>query len=106
MNRLVGTVPPPVDDYERGDLFFKLSLDTVDNVNFPHHGSYGSADAVLSMEGLGADASYERYSIDWLGADTWGKHTFLVNLQGGVTANEDAPLYDQFSLGVFFHLSG
>ena len=106
MNRLVGTVPPPVADYERGDLFFKLSLDTIDNVNFPHHGSYGSADVVLSMEGLGADASYERYSIDWLGADTWGKHTFLLNLQGGVTADEDAPLYDQFPLGGFVHLSG
>jgi len=103
---LVGTVPLVVDDFERGDAFLKLSLDTLDNIHFPHHGSLGTANVVLSREGLGADDSYERFSIDWFGAHTWRRGTVVTGLEFGVTRDEDAPLYDQFTLGGFLNLSG
>jgi NTE family protein len=103
---LVGTVPPVVDDFERGDAFFKLSLDTLDDIHFPHHGSWGTANVVLSREGLGADDSYERFFIDWLGATTWGRGTVVTGLEFGSTRDEDAPFYDQFTLGGFLNLSG
>jgi NTE family protein len=103
---LVGTVPPVVDNFDRGDAFLKLSLDTLDNIHFPHHGSLGTANVVLSREGLGADDAYERFSMDWFGASTWDKSTIVTGLAFGTTRDEDAPLYDQFTLGGFLNLSG
>ena len=103
---LIGTVPLPVDNFERGDAFLKLSLDTLDEINFPHHGSWGTANVVLSREGLGADDSYERFFIDWLGASTWARGTVVTGLEFGTTLDEDAPFYDQFTLGGLFNLSG
>ena len=103
---LVGTVPPEVDRFERGDFFLTVSLDTLDNVNFPHHGSRGSANAVLSRESLGADASYEQFSLDWFGAVSTGRNTVVTGLRFGATRDNDAPVYDQFTLGGFQNLSG
>lgn len=103
---LVGTVPLAVDNFERGDAFLKLSLDTLDNIHFPHYGSFGTANVVLSRKGLGADDSYERFSVDWFGAHTWGRGTVVTGLEFGTTRDEDAPFYDQFTLGGFLNLSG
>lgn len=103
---LVGTIPLAVNDFERGDAFLKISLDTLDNVHFPHYGSFGTANVVLSREGLGADDSYERFSIEWFGASTWGRGTVVTGFEFGTTHDEDAPIYDQFALGGFLNLSG
>jgi NTE family protein len=102
----VGTVPPPVNKFDRGDALFKFSIDTLDNINFPHHGLRGATKAVFSREDLGADDSYERFQTDWDGALTWGKNTILQSLEFGITKDEDAPIYDQFSLGGFLNMSG
>jgi len=102
----VGTLPPPVKEFDRGDALFRFSVDTQDNINFPHSGQRGVAEAVFSTEDLGADDSYERFQVDWFGALTWGKNTITPRLGFGITEDEDAPLYDQFALGGFLNLSG
>ena len=103
---LVGTVPPTVEDYERGDAFITFSVDTLDEVNFPHYGSLGKAGASFSREGLGADGSYDRFFLDWRQASTWGRNTLIAGIGLGTTRDENAPIYDQFSLGGFLNLSG
>jgi NTE family protein len=103
---LVGTVSPSVDRFERGDAFWRFSVDTLDNINFPHHGIRGSVNAVLSKESLGADLSYEQFFLDWVGAASTGRNTAILDLRFGTTQDNDAPIYDQFTMGGFQNLSG
>jgi NTE family protein len=102
----VGTVTPPLEEFDRGDALFRFSVDTLDNVHFPHYGQRGLTEAVFSTEDLGAENSYERFQVNWFGVFTWGKNTISPHLKLGITEDEDAPIYDQFSLGGFLNLSG
>ena len=102
----VGSIPPPVKDFDRGEALVRFSFDTLDNIHFPHYGQWGFMEAVYSREDLGAEDSYQRFQADWLGALTWGKNTLSTGLKLGITEDEDAPIYDQFTLGGFMNLSG
>jgi NTE family protein len=96
--------------YENVDLISAAAayeVDTFDNHNFPHRGTRLTLSGFSSLAGLGADDGYDKISLAYRTATTFGgRHTVLLGLSGGVTLDENAPYYDQFMLGGLFKMSG
>jgi len=96
----------PTQNFNDGGYFARLSEDTLDNVNFPRHGSLARLDYYQSLKALGADSDYStlRFSGGW--PHSWGKHTLIpvLNLAGKLSG--DLEIQNQFYLGGFLNLSG
>jgi NTE family protein len=103
-----GVDMPVYNNSDRDTLSAIYEIDTFDNHNFPLRGTRLKAIWQSSLEALGADFAYDKASLSYRKATTFtgGRHTLLIGLAGGITLDEDAPYYDQFSLGGLFMLSG
>jgi NTE family protein len=98
---------PVFDNVARGSLAGVYEIDTYDNHNIPHRGTRLYASWFSSLDELGADDEYDKISLAYRSARTFGgRHTLLWGLTGGATIDEDAPYYDQFMLGGLFELTG
>jgi NTE family protein len=98
---------PVYNDVDRGTLAAVYEIDTFDNHNVPHRGTRLIASWYSSLEALGADDQYDRVSLAYTTARTFReRHTLVATLRGGLTLDEDAPYYDQFTLGGLFKMSG
>jgi NTE family protein len=87
----------------RGRLFF----DQLDNVNFPRTGWGTTLHVFNSQTGLGATTNYTKWSLDAIGAYSFGDHTFNAALKfGGKVGSDPIPAYDQFQWGGFLQQSG
>jgi NTE family protein len=104
---LVGAPDLPEDDFDTGGLFARFSVDTLDDVDFPHRGYSGFAEYFKSEEALGADDNYQRLESRLFAAKTWDRHTLVGGAGLGTTlAGGELPVYDRFALGGFLNLSG
>jgi NTE family protein len=84
----------------------RLSADTLDNVNFPRHGSFTRLEYDQSLKAMGADQDFS-YTTFIVGKPlSWRKHTVLPILSLDSRLSGDLPLQDQFFLGGFLNLSG
>jgi NTE family protein len=98
---------PVFNNVAIGSLAAVYEIDTFDNHNVPHRGTRLLAKWNSSLEALGADDAYDKITVAYRSARTFGgKHTLLLGLSGGVTVDEDAPYYDEFMLGGLFKMSG
>ena len=93
-------------DFDRGELYLRLSTDKLDDLNFPHDGHYGSVEYSSSLEGLGADSSFDQVIFDALFAKSWGRNTLIAGGGFHTTLESDAPPQNMFQLGGLFNLSG
>jgi NTE family protein len=94
-------------DYRRGELFARLSVDTLDDIAFPRSGVIAEIEWRGSQTSLlSADADYDQVSINSGFAKSWGRHTLLSTLRYDATISGSAPLYQQYRFGGFFDLSG
>jgi NTE family protein len=98
---------PVFNDIDRATAAAIYEIDTFDNHNFPRRGTRLLAKWYSSLEALGAEDDYDKVSVAYRGAQTFGdRHTLLFGLSGGATLDEDAPYYDEFMLGGLFKMSG
>jgi NTE family protein len=83
-----------------------LSIDRVDSVDFPRHGSSLDARLFLSREALGADSDYDRLDLFALGAFSFGENTLVAWLDGSSNLGTVIPFFERFELGGFTNISG
>ena len=82
------------------------TLDRLDSPYFPRSGRLAQLDVRLSRPVLGADERYERLSLLYLEAGSWGRTTLAGLLQYGSGLGGTLPTHDEFTLGGFLDLSG
>lgn len=97
----------PYDEFHRGELFARFSVDTLDNISFPREGNFATMEWRGSNESLlGADDKYDQLSISTAHANTWGRSTLLATFRYDATISGTTPTFALFELGGFRDLSG
>jgi NTE family protein len=90
-----------------GAVRARLYLDQLDSTNFPRSGYNLDAQIVASTTQLGASDTYNRWGANFLGARSFGSHTFQFALAGGGSYGANPlPLYDYLSYGGFMRMTG
>ncbi|MCX5753203.1 MAG: patatin, partial [Candidatus Krumholzibacteria bacterium] len=102
----VGDPRTPEVDFNTGELYAQLFVDTRDDAHFPRSGGTFRTRAIASLEELGSDADWEQGIVEWSCAGTIGRNTGLVSGYLAMTRNSDAPFQSLFHLGGFRRLSG
>lgn len=120
---LIGTAQPKTG-FNGNGYFAKFSVDQLDDVRFPHNGELASLEwnseryevsgddllDGLSVSPLGRQSvrPFDRLSVNYLTARTFGRNTAMFWASGGATFNQTDPLdvRTQYSLGGLFNLSG
>ncbi|HTC53595.1 MAG TPA: patatin-like phospholipase family protein [Steroidobacteraceae bacterium] len=107
---LIGDVPlPPVTEtFNANGYFARFSLDQLDDVRFPHNGQLASVEWNSERYEVGNDVPFDRLSVNYLTAGTFGRETAMFWISGGATFNQTNPLdvRTQYPLGGLFNLSG
>ena len=96
----------PDYDYDRGELYLRLTADKFDNLYFPREGIYSFVEYLSSQEDIGADSSFDQVFFNALIAKSWSRNTLLGGARFYSTLDSDAPLQNLFQLGGLFNLSG
>ena len=90
-----------------GALRARLFLDQLDSTSFPRSGYNLDAQVLGSTTRLGASDTYNRWNLRYLGAKSFGAHTFQFALAGGgAVGGNPLPLYDYLSYGGFMRMTG
>ena len=103
-NRSQADVPDEQPD--TGAWVGSLTVDRLDNANFPTWGSLIRVDTTFSRAFLAADDEYDRLEAVYLEARSFGRNTFVGKLRYGTGLGSEIPFYDHFRLGGMFALSG
>jgi NTE family protein len=98
--------PPGASDFDRGDLYARFSVDTLDSVYFPRTGAFLTTEWLTSRKNLGADDKFNQFSFSLGAAKTWGRHTLFGGVRYNSTVSGVAPLQSQFRIGGFFEIGG
>ncbi len=101
-------------DFRDYGFFTRFSYDQLDNVDFPHSGElarvqWDRLQSWVQQEGLpGSENPLNQVTLNWLGAMSFGRQTFILWTSGGTTLDQTAPLdlHTQYTLGGLFNLSG
>ena len=102
---MTGT-PAPDFDVARGEVFARLSLDTLDSLYFPRRGQFGVLEIRTAREELGANVDHQQIEFAYAHARSWGNNTVIGRLEVATTLDDDAPVEGFFRLGGFLRLSG
>ncbi|MBL7995521.1 hypothetical protein JNM05_09115 [bacterium] len=86
-------------------ILARLRFDNLDNPSFPKFGSSSIVQYYSSRKSLGADSNYQGLRLGYLKTFTAGKHTWMFSVEGGSSLGSRLPVYDQWMLGGFLHLS-
>jgi len=93
--------------FHEGDVFVRLSADTLDDVAFPRSGIAATLEWRSSKRGrLSADADFDQLSFSASVAKTWADYTLLSTLRYDTTSGGVAPITSEFRFGGLFDLSG
>jgi NTE family protein len=101
-----GATGLPSFDLDAGGAHLRLSISTTDRPAIPTRGAEVTAGLDVSRASLGAEADYDRATLGsalFFGA---GRHTGFVIAQAASALGSTIPIYDQFTLGGLFNLSG
>jgi NTE family protein len=94
-------------DFDKGEGFLRLSLDTLNNAYFPRTGASGGIEFLSGLDALGADSEYEQVLATGLKAFPFGdRNSLILGAQFNTTLDEDAPIESLFRSGGFLRLSG
>jgi NTE family protein len=96
----------PDYDFDGGEAFARFTVDTLDDVNFPRAGVFGSVDWVSSQTALGADTEFDKVEAGLVYARSWDRDTLNAAARIGWTASGDLPIQSLYQLGGPFRLSG
>jgi NTE family protein len=107
---LVGdvTLPPVTQTFNANGYFARFSVDQLDDVRFPHAGQLASVEWNSERYEVGGDVPFDRLSVNYLTAGTFGRETAMFWVSGGATFNQTNALdvRTQYPLGGLFNLSG
>jgi len=98
--------PSPRTDFDLGEVFVDLTIDRLDNRNFPRDGVFGSVRWTGAHESSGTDVDFDQLTMGISAANSWGRHTLLTGIRYGTTSNDRAPAERLYRLGGFLNLSG
>ncbi|HSG66689.1 MAG TPA: patatin-like phospholipase family protein [Gammaproteobacteria bacterium] len=102
-----GTARLPEGGFQEGEVFARLSADTLDDVSFPRSGISATLEWRGSRPGtLSADVDFDQLSLSASYAKTWDRYTLLSTLRYDTTLEGTAPLTSEFLFGGLFDLSG
>jgi NTE family protein len=98
----------PNSAFNANGYFAKFSFDQLDDVRFPHNGQLASVEWNSEKYEVGSDKPFDRLSLNYLTAGTFGRETAMFWVSGGATFNQTNPLdvRTQYPLGGLFDLSG
>jgi NTE family protein len=100
-------VLPPRENFERGELMARFSVDLLDDAYFPRHGELFTLQWNGPRNGLGAESNADRVSLDWTYARSFGQNTIVLSAAGGAhVSGPTDQVQDWYSLGGLFNLSG
>jgi NTE family protein len=105
---LVGDNVPLPSAFNANGYFGRFSLDQLDDVRFPHNGQLASIEWNSERYETGSNRPFDRLSLNWLAAGTFGRETAMFWASGGATFNQTNPndVRTQYPLGGLFNLSG
>jgi len=98
--------PAPEQDFDLGEAFLDMTVDRLDNRNFPRQGVFASIGWTGGRESLGADIEFDQLRIGLSGAKSWDRNTLLAGIRYGTTFSGQAPVERLYRLGGFLNLSG
>lgn len=96
----------PAREEDNGAAVLTVTLDRLDDADFPRAGTYARAELIAAREALGSDVDYELLEIQAKAYRTSGGRTGFVALSAGSALGGGLPAYDEFRLGGFLSLSG
>lgn len=99
-------LPDNPGDFSMGGGHVRFALDQLDNVDFPRKGYVAVVDFSTSREELGASLDYNRITLGWHHALSFGENTFVPGVTFGAKLGPDLPFYELFDVGGFLNLSG
>lgn len=102
----VGSTNLPELDADVGAVRIRLGLDRLDSPNIPTKGFYHLVQLYLSQDWLGADDEYEKLTVYTTRFIPQGNNVWNFSFFGGSALGSDMPIYDEFTLGGLFSLSG
>ena len=89
-----------------GYLFTRLTVDSLDSLNYPTTGWFGYAEWRYGNDDLGGDADYSALATRLQKPLTFGDTTFLTNAEFGWSWDPASVVNNVFRLGGFTRLSG
>src|SRR4051812_2285383 len=106
-----GTLPPHLDPFldrtiDLGGVRFSGVVDRLDNAKIPQRGVLFQLTAFQSLTALGAEVEYTKVGLKLSKFSTRGRHTLFATLDGGFSPGSDLPVFDEFTFGGLFSLSG
>lgn len=87
-------------------LYSRLTLDRLDDWDFPRTGWYLRTDFDLADASLGGDLDYRRLALEWRGARGGPAHSLSALLRYEDSLGTTLPLSEAFAVGGFENLSG
>jgi NTE family protein len=87
-------------------LFSRLTLDRLDNWDFPRSGWFLRSEFELADDSLGGDFDYRRLAFEWQHASGGPTHSLSTLLRYEDSLGTTLPLNAAFALGGFENLSG
>lgn len=102
----VGDPSLPNIDFDTGGLFARFGFDTLDNAQFPLHGTRIDVEWNLSRPGFGADVKLDTIETELTSVRTSGRNSLLFGLSFATTLDSDDTIREFFPLGGFLRLSG
>ena len=92
--------------YNGAELFAEFKYDRLDDRYLPTRGVYSALKYTDSIEGLGADSSFDQLEFQLYGSHTIGLHNFLFGVQYYTSLDDNVPIYGLYTGGGFFNMSG
>jgi NTE family protein len=92
--------------FNRGGIYTALRYNTIDNFNFPRHGTDANLIWQFNLRQMGSDTSDSGLILTWNRAMTWGENTLVPGITVQTMINGDGRMEDSYSLGGFLNLSG
>lgn len=102
----VGDPSLPNLSFDDGGVFANFAIDTLDDAQFPRHGTRANLRWTLSRPGLGADDKFDTLATEFTIVDTWGRHSLQLGVDFRTTITEESGIQNFFPLGGFLRMSG
>jgi len=103
----VGDPMLPASEFDAHNFFSEFRYDTLDDVNFPRHGSSFQFGWQGERDANGDSDSADLIVYDQLYAHSWGRNTAILWTSAGTRLDSDVDIVrSYFSLGGFLNMSG
>lgn len=102
----VGQPVIPQSEFDTGQAYARLSIDRLDDFEFPGKGGRGIVEYATSREDIGSDTDFDQVRISASRFVTLRQNTFGIGGFVNATTDGQAPVQNRYLLGGFLNLSG